>query len=90
MNCYSIPNPSNGQKCTDDVLGEIVYNASDGTWEKLDGYTKDGNNYSFDLSTLPGNMAKATGTFFQKYGLYVIGVVAFIAALMLLSFFGKK
>ena len=85
MNCYEVENPANGRKCTDDVLGEMVYNASDGTWEKTTGYTQKGNSFSFNLNTLPGNQ-----TFLQRYGMYLAAAGVFVVVLVIISLLSKK
>jgi hypothetical protein len=89
MDCYSISNPTNGQKCNDDQLGALVFNSSDVTWEKQTGYTKDANGFSFNLDSLPGT-ASTGKTFVQQYGMYLLAAGVFVVVLVILSATAKK
>jgi len=93
MNVYSIQNPKNGQAAYDDVLGNVVYNATDGTWEKKDGYVSNNGSISFDLSTLPGNQPKGaaavSSVFKGQYGALLIGGLVFVGVIVLWNLFGK-
>lgn len=93
MNCYNVQNPTNGQSCNDDVLGNVVFNAADGTWEKTTGYASNNNSISFDLSTLPGNQSKglaSIGDLFKgQYGVLLIGAIVFVGVIIVWNLFGK-
>lgn len=93
-NCYAIANPVNGQKCNDDVLGAVQYNAGDGTWEKVSGYFhNDGIGDYFNLDNLLNQQwtdyeigQSTSGTpgtggasdFMKRYGFYVVAAGAFL------------
>lgn len=90
MNCYSVTNPTNGQTCTDDTLGAVVYNATDGTWEKQSGYTQSSTGaWSFNLNSLPVNKTTA-GNFIANNAIYIIAICVFVGVILIFDLFGKK